>query len=220
VRVSREEELLGTAGGLARARDLLGEGDVLVWNADILATLDPRALALERDAEATLAVAARPSGEGNVGLDESGRVVRLRSERFGDEARGADFLGIHVVGRRLRAELPEKGCLVGDVYIPALRHGARITATITHDPFIDIGTLASYLAANRAWLARQHLASWSAESATIDAPIDGSVVGAGAIVRASAIRCVVWPNARVDEPIADTIIAPEGACVVGAAASD
>src|SRR5258708_10278422 len=37
VRVSEEQELLGTAGGLAYASESLGEGDVAVWNADILA---------------------------------------------------------------------------------------------------------------------------------------------------------------------------------------
>src|SRR3954454_11538931 len=42
--VSQEAELLGTAGGVARAAELLGDGDVLVWNGDILSELDPRAL--------------------------------------------------------------------------------------------------------------------------------------------------------------------------------
>ena len=38
----------------------------------------------------------------------------------------ADFLGIHVIGAALRALLPERGCLVGDVYLPALRRGERL----------------------------------------------------------------------------------------------
>src|SRR5437763_8368460 len=45
VAVSEERELLGTAGGVARAAALLGEGDVLVWNADILSPFDPRTIA-------------------------------------------------------------------------------------------------------------------------------------------------------------------------------
>src|SRR5688572_7988597 len=36
IAVSREIDLLGTAGGLEHAAPLLGEGDVLVWNGDIL----------------------------------------------------------------------------------------------------------------------------------------------------------------------------------------
>jgi NDP-sugar pyrophosphorylase family protein len=39
-----EEEILGTGGGVANAASLLGDGDVVVWNGDILAPLDVRAL--------------------------------------------------------------------------------------------------------------------------------------------------------------------------------
>src|SRR5580693_8036978 len=44
VRVSEERELLGTAGGVAHARALLGGGDLLLWNGDILAEVDLAAL--------------------------------------------------------------------------------------------------------------------------------------------------------------------------------
>ena len=156
--LSEEAHILGTAGGLARAADLLGAGDVLVWNGDILASIDPghlvRAHAEAGDAEATLAVRPLPRGEGNVGVDASGHVVRLRGETIAPgEVRGGAFLGIHVVGERLRAALPPEGCLVGDVYLPALRR--RQTLRVFEAPDIawqDIGTLADYVAANQAWL--------------------------------------------------------------------
>src|SRR5688572_23360108 len=77
VLVSHEPDLLGTAGGIAKAAPLLGEGDVLVWNGDILAEIDVDALLAAHDADATLVVVARKNGEGNVGLDDRGRVVRL-----------------------------------------------------------------------------------------------------------------------------------------------
>jgi mannose-1-phosphate guanylyltransferase len=218
VLVSHEGVLLGTAGGVAHAGRLLGEGDVLVWNGDILCALDVKALAFTHVAEAevhaavaTLAVASRAQGEGTVGLAPDGRVVRLRGERFGEEARGADFLGIHVLGRALRAALPSEGCLVGDVYLPALRRGAFVA---THDaaaPFVDIGTLAGYLAANRAWLDERGLSSWASPEAVVTAEITGSVIGAGARVEATCLRSVVWPGAVVSEPVADAVITPRGA---------
>ena len=210
IAVSHERELLGTAGGVARASVLLGEGDVLVWNGDILAELDPRELVAAHDrasasgpgargapTRATLAVRARPSGEGNVGLDADGRIVRLRRESFGVEAHGGEFLGIHVVGDALRALLPERGCLVGDVYLPALRRGERLDAHVTATPFVDVGSIAQYLAANAQWLAARGLASWSHPSATINASIEGSVIGENAIVDAPALASVVWPGAHV-----------------------
>lgn len=219
IAVSYERELLGTAGGLARAAVLLGGGDVLVWNGDILSELDPRALVAAHEEataasaaapastpSATLAVRARPAGEGNVGFRDDGRVVRLRAERFGVETRGGEFLGIHVVGAALRALLPEKGCLVGDVYLPALRRGESLLAHVTDASFVDIGSVAQYLAANAAWLASRKLASWAHPSASVNAPIDGSVIGAGAIVDAPALRSVVWPGGHVHDACNGVVI--------------
>jgi mannose-1-phosphate guanylyltransferase len=210
VAVSSEIDLLGTAGGVAKARALLGEGDVLVWNGDILCELDVEALLAAHRSEATLAVVARAKGEGNVGLDDEGRIVRLRKERFGEETRGADFMGIHVIGAALRARLPEKGCLVGDVYIPALARGARIEAHVVDVAFSDIGSIAEYVAANRAWLARRGVSEWSADDARVDAAIEGSIVGAGARIEAPARRCIVWPGAVVRGAIEDAIVTPHG----------
>src|SRR5580692_7963755 len=70
VEVICEAEILGTAGGVANAAPLLAEGEVVVWNGDILAGVDVAAL-LEAHAalgaEATLCVAPRAAGEGTVG---------------------------------------------------------------------------------------------------------------------------------------------------------
>ncbi|NOU31994.1 MAG: NDP-sugar synthase, partial [Polyangiaceae bacterium] len=154
--VVTEEALLGTAGGVRNAEPSLGDGDVLVWNGDILApTLRSRDLVAAHRAEsalATLAVRPRSAGEGNVGVDAAGRVVRLRGQRFGTEVRGGEFLGIHVLGPALRALLPAQGCLVGDVYLPQLGEGAHLRAFFTDAPFSDIGSLETYRVANRAWL--------------------------------------------------------------------
>jgi mannose-1-phosphate guanylyltransferase len=211
--ISEEHELLGTAGGVAHAGALLGSGDVLVWNGDILSDLDVAALAASHagaGAGATLAVVPRSAGEGNVGIGESGRVVRLRTESFGSEIGGADFIGVHVLGAELRAKLPERGCLVGDVYLPALRAGMRLASHVTKRSFVDIGSLARYVDANRAWLRERGGASWVAQDARVYASVQGSIVGSGARVDADAIRAVVWPGAYVREPVEDAIVTPHG----------
>lgn len=209
VRVSAEPVLLGTAGGIAAAAALLGEGDVLVWNGDILAELDLGALFAAHRHAATLAVAPRPAGEGNVGLAADGRIVRLRRESFGDETASADFTGIHVVGASLRSALPANGCIVGDVYIPALRRGERLDAHRVTTPFTDVGSIDAYVAANRAWLGGRR--SWHAPDASIAASIEGSIVGAGAVIRADALDCIVWPGAIVEAPLRQHIVTPAGA---------
>ncbi len=65
LRVIHEASILGTGGGVANAAPLLGAGDVIVWNGDILADVDVAALLrAHRDerASATLAVAPRARG--------------------------------------------------------------------------------------------------------------------------------------------------------------
>ena len=204
VRVSEEPTLLGTAGGLRQAARLLGPGDILVWNGDILASLDAEALVAAHeasDAAATLAVRMLNAGEGNVGIDASGKVVRLRRETTTPgEARGGAFLGIHVVGAQLRGGLPAEGCLVGDVYLPVLRAGGTLRAfDVGEVAWDDIGTLEDYAQANASWL-RLHAPegeSFVGEGARV-APgvtLRRSIVGAGACVEGagSLERCVVWP---------------------------
>jgi mannose-1-phosphate guanylyltransferase len=214
VGVSEEHELLGTAGGLARAKELLGSGDVIVWNADILTRLEVRSLVhahMAAGGEATLAVRTLAAGQGNVGVDAAGRIVRLRGQRVADEARGGEFVPVHVVGGDLRERLPERGCLVGDVYIPALLRGATLRA-FTHDaPWHDVGSLASYLAANLAWLDDHKLEHWLGEGARVEGPVtlDRTLVGAeGVAVGAGVLeRCVVWPGCTATAPLADAVVA-------------
>ena len=211
--VVREATLLGTAGGVANAALQLGDGAVLVWNADILADLDVGALLAAHDragGAATLAVAPRPVGEGTVGLGAGAEVVRLRGERFGDEVQGGDFLGVHVLGAGLRPQLPAVGCLVGDVYLPLLRAGGRLQAHATHAAWDDVGSVASYLAANVRWLRGRGAASFVGAGAEVASGIQlqDSVIGAGARVEGEGTlrRVVVWPGARARAPLSDSVV--------------
>ncbi|WP_199789720.1 sugar phosphate nucleotidyltransferase [Sorangium cellulosum] len=204
VHVLYEPEPFGTAGGLANAAGALGDGDVVLWNGDILIDLDVGALCAahrRRGAAATLAVAPRPAGEGTVGVGARGELVRLRGERFGEEVAGGDFVGVHVVGEPLRRRLPPRGCMVGDVYLPWLREGRALATSAAPAAWHDIGTLAAYLAASARWLSQRALRSYVGPGASVAEGVDvaGSVVGAGARIEgAGALRgCVVWPGARV-----------------------
>ena len=220
VAVSEEIALLGTAGGVARAAELLGAGDVLIWNGDILAPMDPSTLAALHAAahgtrEATLVVQPRTTGEGNVGVDAQGRVVRLRRETIRDgEVRGGDFLGIHVIGSTLRATLPERGCLVGDVYLPALRRGASIAAHWFEGAWWDVGTIESYRAANLSWLDARGLRSWVAESASVSdaVTLDRCVIGERAKVEGSGLarEVIVWPGATLTAPATRAVASAQG----------
>jgi mannose-1-phosphate guanylyltransferase len=224
VDVSEEADLLGTAGGVAHAAARLGPGDAIVWNGDILADIDVEALvsAHARDgAEATLVVRPRRRGEGPVGVDAGGRVVRLRAETFGAEAQGGDFIGVSVLGAALRGRLPERGCLVADAWIPAIRAGGSLRALPYGAEFFDIGTPERYLDANLAWLEGRGGSSFVGAGARV-APgvsLERCVVGEGAAVAGAGAltRCVVWPGVRAVAPLSSAIVAGESLVVSGVA---
>jgi mannose-1-phosphate guanylyltransferase len=228
IAVSREEELLGTAGGVRAAEGMLGAGSVLVWNSDMVGPLDAPVLieahASGAGALATLAVRlCEPGARGNVGLDEDGRVVRLRGETAVPDAkpetRAAEFVGVHVVGEELRRALPRAGCLVGDVYLPAMRRGGRIASLVIDAEMIDIGTTREYLRANLRWLAGRGERVWCGEGVNIaeGATLEAAIVGNGArVVGAGRVEsCVVWPGAEAVAPIANAIVTPDGVVHLG-----
>lgn len=209
IAIVREPHILGTAGGIANAGALLGDDDVVIWNADMLADVDVQALVSahrESGASATLVVA--PSAGGRVGVSAAGRVTRLRDARFGEEASSADYLGIAVLGAAMRARLPAEGCLVGDVLIPVLGEGAVVQARSYEGSYRDTGSLEDYLEANLAWLGDR--ASWIGAGATVAEGVElrGAIVGAGARVEGSGAleACVVWPGATARAPLARAIV--------------
>lgn len=214
-------EILGTAGGVANAERALGEGDVVVWNGDILApTLDVGALLARHagaDAAATWVVAPRDRGEGTVGLGADGRVVRLRGRRFGDETTGGDFVGVQVLGAATRARLPRVGCLVGDVALPLLESGGVLATFALEGAWDDVGDPAALAEANLRWLARAGTSSFVGRGASVAAGVslERSVVADGAVVEGEGVLrdVVVLAGARATAPLERAIVGR--ACVVG-----
>jgi mannose-1-phosphate guanylyltransferase len=215
LRVLVESEIRGTAGGVAGARKYLSNGAVLVWNGDIL--VDPpldQLLVGCAPHSFCLGVAPRPLGEGTVGLDEQGHVVRLRGERFGSEVRGGDYVGVLSLGALALESLPERGCLFGDAALPLLRAGGVVTSVAVSTPWSDAGDLESLLAANLAWLSERGLDGFRGDGAQVASGVrlQSSLVGAGARVlgQGSLERCVVCPGATVTAPLSGAIVAPSG----------
>jgi len=216
--VIEEAEIRGTAGGVAGARPALQSTPVLVWNGDIL--VDPPIAALlasTADDGFCFGVAPRARGEGTVGLDEQGHVVRVRGERFGTETRSGDYVGVYALGERMLASFPERGCLFRDAALPWLRAGGVARSVPVTEPWTDAGDPASLLRANLAWLAARGLSSFVAAGAEVSERVElnASVIGAGARVSGQGVleRCVVCPGASVVAPLRDVIVAPSGRLV-------
>jgi mannose-1-phosphate guanylyltransferase len=215
VRTVVEPSIRGTAGGVAGARAHLTSAPVLVWNGDILVAppIDQLLVGCEPHS-LCLGVAPRALGEGTVGLDAEGQVVRLRGEHFGTEVRGGDYVGVLALGAGVLASLPEHGCLFGDVALPLLRAGGSVRSVAVSAPWTDAGDVQSLLGANLTWLSARGLGSFQGPGAELAPGVElrQALIGAGARVQGRGVveRCVVCPGASATAPLRDAIVAPSG----------
>lgn len=224
-----EPQIRGTAGGVAGARARFEPGAVLVWNADILTDAPASALLAAADARDAqiLAVSPRAPGEGTVGMDEAGNVVRLRGQVFGRETQSGDYVGVMALGPSVVARLPERGCLMADVALPHLAAGGKVGTVPSLGPWTDLGELPAYVAANFRWL-DQHLGqsssapgfeqrSWVAAGVRIPdgVRVARSLIGAGARLAGSGTltEVIVWPGAIAKAPLARAVVLGSGRVV-------
>jgi NDP-sugar pyrophosphorylase family protein len=105
----------------------------------------------------------------------------------------------------------------GKLHLPALRKGTRLGSLAIGEPFVDVGTLASYLEANLTWLGTlgsttSATGSFVAPGAKLDEGVRAltSVVGEGARVSADIDKCVVFPGTHVTAHLTRAIATPFG----------
>lgn len=229
---SDEEVLLGTAGGVRRAGELLGASSddlVLVMNGDILFRPDlRRAMALhqELNAFATLVVQLaphHPAGRAlgvellETGPGSGGRIRRVLGSDHDDTKHGLTpvmFTGVSVLNAGMVHRLPKNGCLIRDGVMRWTEEGLPVAALLEVAPFMDLGTLDSYYRANMSYAAG--LWSWPHgmppvhPTATVEAEVAGSVVGPHAVISASVRDSVVWGGTKVTSPVVGSIVTPYG----------
>jgi mannose-1-phosphate guanylyltransferase len=167
IRYSVEPDLLGTGGGIANARPLLGPGRVLIINGKVVADVDLAAVLrghVAAHAEGTLVLRDDPDPRrwGAISVDATGRVVGILAARSPIPAQGPVtermFTGIHIMEPALLDRLRPVPCdVIRDAYIPALEAGARIAAQRLEGYFAEHSTPARYLAGNLDLLAAPSL---------------------------------------------------------------
>jgi len=202
-------EVLETAGGLWNVRDLLGGEPFLVYNGDILTTLDLRAAITAHEAagnEVTM-VLRSSGGPLQVAFDPgSGRVLDIGGRV--DAAAGPRFLfsGIYVVDPEFIARIPptEKISVV-PIFCEMIRAGAKLGGIVLDDGvWWDLGNRENYLAVHRELhvLPQVPSAPWIHPEAKVDpdAQLTGfTAIGRGAEIGAGARLhdCLIWNDAHV-----------------------
>lgn len=168
VTVVVEDELLGTAGGLANLWPRMEREPVLLLLSDIVADFDLPSMSRfhgearrMRGACATMALtsAADPAQYGAVHVDEAQLltdIAGLRSGRSPGAADGAGFVNAsaHIFEPEFMDRLPrEPSCFVRQGYIPAMDDGLSCAGWMHQGAWFDTGTPAALLAAQEAALA-------------------------------------------------------------------
>ena len=216
VRYSWETQILGSAGGPARALPLLAADRFFIVNGDTLVDVDLTALAdahTQSGALATLAVAAANLEKYNALLaDERGHFVAIAPRGTAPAAsprssRAWHFVGVQAVNAAAFAAVdPARPSeVLRDTY-PALRAGDPGAVRVFAAPgaFHDIGTPADYLATARRFATDEQQ------------PLDR---GAGARISPSAriVDTVLWDRVTVGDHVrlrhcivADDVVIPAG----------
>lgn len=192
-----EPELLGTGGGVRNIASHQGSADYLIVNGDSLYLPDLRAAIRahqERDAFATLLLR-QPDGSAKrtIRCAPTGEIEGIL-QAGDDRERTHAFTGTQILSARALAQLPESGCVIRDMCIPALERGERLVGWVDDAPFRDLGTVESYYEAHF-----ENGTPMIHEDAEIEpgAHIENSWIGAGARILegASVVDSIVWPGA-------------------------
>jgi mannose-1-phosphate guanylyltransferase len=205
VRVLVEPDILGTGGGIRNTAGFWDANPFIVINGDILTDIDLRAaydVHLRTGAPATLVLHDREEYskvelKGPSGISDISRQVvpgRLA------------FTGIHIIDPRLLQLLPASGRFdIVDFYRDILRSGGALGAYVSKGHYWrDIGSLSSYLLANREALGTR--SSVVAAGACLDASsriVDWAVVGERARIGQDAVieRSVLWEDVVVRDGV-------------------
>jgi NDP-sugar pyrophosphorylase family protein len=154
---SPEDPILGTGGGVMQMRSFLEDERFYLINGDVLCGVDLSDLLrfhAERGAAATMVVGPLPPGATYTPLlmDEEGWLVELKDARRppAGETRQVMFLGVHVLEPRVFEFLPAEGfsCINNQAYTAMIKKGLDVAAYFHGGFWYDLGTPASYLAAN------------------------------------------------------------------------
>ena len=197
-----EPHILGTGGGIKNMLPHMGDDTFVVVNGDMLFMPEIAPIEKAHKSAATMASMVLSKSDdaknpGNVGLNKLRQVKRLRAA--GDKSINDlyVFTGMHIVDPHIAERLPDKGCIVGETYVPMVENGETILGIVSDDAFTDLGTPADYLDANLA-IAKGDILLPGFKPQPNQSIIDDTVeIGRGVTLK----NCIIGKNATVGSEI-------------------
>lgn len=150
--ISHEEEILGTGGCVNPLRAWLGDDSLLIYNGDIVSSVDlTKFVDKFQSSKALAAMVLIPHKEGTTPVYcHHDRVVAIGGESPEPAANAQTFSGIHILSKAFVDEMPTSGFFsVIDTYKKLILAGKPILA-FQHEGFwADLGIPKDYLEAHR-----------------------------------------------------------------------
>jgi len=151
-----EESPLGTCGGVKNVGEHLGGGPFMVFNGDILTSLDLTGMQKfhrEKKADITISLTPveDPSAYGLVPIDDEGRVKEFL-EKPGTDQIVTNLInaGTYMIEPHMMEMAPagEKYSFERGLFPRALKEGYKVYGYVSNDYWLDVGTPEKYLAAH------------------------------------------------------------------------
>lgn len=150
IHISYEPEILGTGGCINPLRDWLEDEDLLIFNGDIVSSIDLSAfIRTYKASKAKAAMVLIPHRQGTTPLTvESKQVIGIGTHA--PDSASKTFAGIHIVSRAFIEQMPLQGFFsVIDTYQNLLTQGELILAFEHSGFWADLGIPSDYLEAHR-----------------------------------------------------------------------
>jgi mannose-1-phosphate guanylyltransferase len=199
-----EPEILGTGGGIKNVEDFWDRESFAVINADILTDIDLRKiLGHHEESGALVTLVLHDCNPFNqVAVDSLGNITDIGKQRVPGRLA---FTGIHVIHPEFLSLIPEGVfCDIIECYRKAIAERRAIKAYVSqHHYWRDIGTVSSYLEANRDFAGKPFIIGDGCRihpSARLE---DWAVIGEKCLVEKNARiqRSVLWEGAKVEAGI-------------------
>jgi len=212
--VRTEKEILGTGGGIANCADFFSEGTFVVINGDILTNIDINAaIKKHKDAGNLVTMVLHDHESFNqIVIDKDNKVRKIHKDK--GPGRLA-FTGIHILEPEIFDHMPKKGFsdIILDCYNPLIKSGKMTAHTVSGHYWHDIGTIKSYIEANKHFLKFKNKKTLSGSGTHIDPSVtlrEWAIIGDNVHIGKNTIieRSIIWDNTHIgnDILIKDSIV--------------
>jgi len=197
-----EPELLGTGGAIKNTKPFFKKSPFIVMNVDILTNIDiKKAYEWHKNqkADVTLILHKYPCFK-KIVLSEELKVEAILKK---EDEKAFSFTGIHIISPHIINEMPQSKFDIVDFYRNLLKEGINIKGYITAGHYWrDIGTLKSYIKANKELLGEKRFAIGSDSFIHPKAYLsEWAIIGKRCTIKENAfISCsILWDNVSVEK---------------------